>query len=71
MLLGLQIYWSYEDSQIDRNSYLVVMEGTAKIDTMTVSPGTRYKLENDMTVTTLGDESLAVVEWGDGSVTRL
>lgn len=47
------------------------MEGTAKIDTMTVSPGTRYKLENDMTVTTLGDESLAVVEWGDGSVTRL
>ncbi|MDD3646375.1 MAG: FecR domain-containing protein [Candidatus Gracilibacteria bacterium] len=71
-IVGFQIV---ESKKIDRNSYVTLVEGTGYLykfeDEIKLEKNSRERLNSGDTIKTMGGNSLAVIEWGDGSITRL
>ncbi len=74
LFLILLILWteSYSFYSIkDTNSYVSLINWTGFLDTKNLKIKNREKLKVWNTVKTIGEESLAVIEWWDNSITRL
>lgn len=70
ILLSSQFYISYKSNTIDTNSYAILVEWTATLNEENLTLEERNILAS-WDVLKTGEQSLLVVEWGDGSVTRL
>ena len=66
-----QVYRAYSSSVVDTNSYLSLIKGKGTLNDNFIVLDTKYELISGDVVRTIGKESLAVIEWWDGSVTRL
>lgn len=69
--LIVQLYISYFSNKIDTNSYLSLIEWKATLNEQLLEVNSRESLESWDKVRTIGKESLAIIEWWDGSITRL
>lgn len=58
-------------SNIDRNSYLILLEWEASINEKTINLDDKVKLEIKDEVKTIWDSSIAMIKWWDWSITRL
>lgn len=71
IILFSQIYRAYSSAGRDTNSYLSLIKGKATLNDGFIEVSQDYILEPGNIVRTIGNDSLAVIEWGDGSITRL
>ena len=69
-IIIISLYSSYFSST-PRDSFVVLLNGKAMLNSKILEWDKRNKLQQWDTIKTIGEKSLAVVEWGDGSVTRL
>lgn len=77
ILLIIAIVWFQivESKKIDRNSYVTLVEWTWYLykfeDEIKLEKNSRERLNSWDTIKTMWGNSLAVIEWWDGSITRL
>lgn len=71
IVVSAAIYIAIFEKGVDRNSYVELLEGTATLNEKELKLNERKKLEINDIVTTTSEDALAVIEWWDGSVTRL
>lgn len=69
-IVGAQSFVAYSNSKIDTNSYLSVLEGTSTLNEVFLEKNQRYILQSGDKIS-VGEKSLALIEWGEGSLTRL
>ncbi|MFK7779540.1 MAG: FecR domain-containing protein [Candidatus Gracilibacteria bacterium] len=62
---------SFYEKNIDRDSYVLLLKGKAILNDSLLKLNNKQKVYTGDSVRTVGKTALAVVEWGDGSVTRL
>ncbi len=65
-----QVYIAYSHNKTDTNSYVRLVKGRASLNETLLSLGTRERIHAWDSIMTFPD-SLAVIEWWDGSLTRL
>ncbi|MDD3145198.1 MAG: FecR domain-containing protein [Candidatus Gracilibacteria bacterium] len=70
-IIGFSVYISVFKKGVDRNSYVVLVEGEAYLNNDSLSTDKKEKLSLNDVIKTTKENSLAIIEWGDGSVTRL
>lgn len=70
-ILWYILYNTYLLNTVDRNSYVVLVKWNAKLNESLLVKDIKNKLFVWDTVRTIWETSLAVLEWWDGSVTRL
>ncbi|NDK10095.1 FecR domain-containing protein [Candidatus Gracilibacteria bacterium] len=66
-----QVFIAYSNNNKDTNSYVNLVEGTASINDTKLEINTKKVLKTGDKIHVIGESSLAVIEWGDGSLTRL
>lgn len=66
-----QVFIAYSNSYVDTNSYLSLIKWEATLNDSTIERNKKYTLATNDKVEVIGDESLAIIEWWDGSLTRL
>lgn len=66
-----QVFIAYSNNNIDTNSYLKLIKGNATLNEQYLTIWEKYILLSGDKVRVIGDSSLAVIDWWDGSVTRL
>ncbi len=71
LTLVVQLYISYFSNKIDTDSYISLVEWKWTLNEVLLSLGSREALESWDKVRTIWENSLAVIEWWDGSITRL
>lgn len=71
LILFSQIYRVYSSGNVDTNSYVELVKGKAMLNDTFIQLSEKYKVLPGDSIRTVGKESLAVVEWWDGSLTRL
>ena len=71
LTLVIQLYISYFANRIDTDSYISLVEWKWTLNEMLLPLDTRNVLVSWDKVRTIGEESLAIIEWWDGSITRL
>ena len=69
--LIVQLYISYFSNKIDTNSYLSLLEWQWTLNEQLLDLNSRSSLESGDKVRIIWDSSLALIEWWDGSITRL
>ena len=69
--LIVQLYISYFANRIDTNSYLSLIEWQWTLNEQLLELETRQSLEAWDKIRIIWDSSLALIEWWDGSITRL
>ncbi len=69
-ILGLQIYITYGLNQRDTNSYVFLVQWQANLNNIVLIKEKKVKLNNGDILSTK-ENTLAVIEWWDGSVTRI
>jgi hypothetical protein len=69
-ILGLQIYITYALNQRDTNSYVFLVQWQANLNNIVLIKEKKVKLNNGDILSTK-ENTLAVIEWWDGSVTRI
>lgn len=65
-----QVYIAYSKSRVDTNSYVKLVKGRASLNEALLLSGEKERIRSGDSVLTFED-SLAVIEWWDGSLTRL
>ena len=71
LTLIIQLYISYFSSKIDTDSYISLVEWKWTLNEVLLPIDAREVLESWDKVRTIWEESLAIIEWWDGSITRL
>lgn len=71
VIIWIWIFKSYVENNINRDSYVVLIKGQAMLNKNILQIDTREKLIIWDTIRTIWNNALAILEWGDGSVTRL
>lgn len=71
LIIFSQIYIAYSHSNVDTNSYLTLVEWRGTLNEESLDIQARYVLAPGDKVEIIGSESLWVIEWWDGSLTRL
>lgn len=71
LIISVAIYIAVFQKWVDRNSYVELIAWTALLNDKDLEIKKREKLWKEDVITTTSKESLAVIEWWDGSVTRL
>ncbi len=71
LVIVSQIYHSYTSAKVDTNTYVSLIKGKATLNQGFIEVNTQEILSPGDTVRTIGPQSLAIVQWWDGSVTRL
>ena len=71
LTLVVQLYISYFSNKIDTDSYISLVEWKWTLNEVLLALGSREALESWDKVRTIWENSLAVIEWWDGSITRL
>jgi len=76
ILIIVSIVWfwiinSFSDKKINRDSYVLLINWNATLNSVPLKKETRKLLTVWDTVRTIWNSALAVLEWWDGSVTRL
>lgn len=75
VLIILTIIWlwiySSPNEKIDRNSYVLLVDGNATLNSVPLKVNKKEILNEWDKVKTLWNNALAILEWWDGSVTRL
>ncbi|MBB1564749.1 FecR domain-containing protein [Candidatus Gracilibacteria bacterium] len=71
LIISIGVYISIFFKSVDRNSYLELVSGKGLLNEKVLEIGKREKLSKDDVIETKTKDSLAVIEWGDGSITRL
>jgi FecR protein len=69
LIIGAQIFISPSSAR-DTNSYLSLVKGQCTLNTLSIEKEKKYSLKKGDTIETKND-SIAVIEWGDGSITRI
>ncbi len=70
-IIWFSIYVSIFKKSVDRNTYAQLINWEAFINDITLEKNTKYKLFNDDILRTTKEDSLAIIEWWDWSITRL
>ncbi len=71
LILGTQIYKSFFISIQDRNSHIILIDWIAELNNKNLTLNNKYKLKALDKIETIWEESLAIIKWGDWSVTRI
>ncbi len=71
LIVFSQVFMAYSNSNVDANSYLTLIQGNASINEIRIQKDTKNILNSWDKIHVIWDESLAVIEWWDGSLTRL
>lgn len=71
LIVGSQVYIAYSNSYVDTNSYLTLLKGEATLNEASVEVNKKYILVSWDKVQVIGEDGLAIIEWWDGSLTRL
>ena len=66
-----QVFVAFSNTDTDTNSYLTLIKGRGTLNESFLELEQKYILQSGDTVRVIGESSLAVVEWWDGSLTRL
>jgi hypothetical protein len=69
-ITGVTLYSSFFNSP-SRDSFVILLNGKAMLNQKMLEWDTRNKLQVWDSLRTIWEKSLAVIEWWDGSVTRL
>lgn len=68
LVIWIQIFLSFHAKDV--HSYATLIEGSAEVNTTTLELQKKYQLQVGDILST-GEKGLVVIEWGDGSITRL
>ena len=71
LTLIIQLYISYFSNKIDTDSYISLVEWKWTLNEVLLPINDRQVLNSGDKVRTIWKESLAIIEWWDGSITRL
>ena len=71
VIIGVAIYMSFWERGIDRNSYVELISWSATLNEKSIEINKKEKLSIEDVVTTTSQDSLAIIEWWDWSITRL
>ena len=71
LTLVIQLYISYFSNKIDTDSYISLVEWKWTLNEVLLPLDSREALESWDKVRTIWEDSLAIIEWWDGSITRL
>ncbi|RAL57880.1 hypothetical protein BLD25_00805 [Candidatus Gracilibacteria bacterium GN02-872] len=71
IIIGIGISISLFFKSVDRNSYLELVSGEGLLNDKVLQIGKKEKLSKEDIIETKTKDSLAIIEWGDGSITRL
>lgn len=71
IIIFSQVYRAYSSNANDTNTYLSLVKGKATIDDNFINIWKEHILSAGNIVRTIWQDSLAVIEWWDGSITRL
>ncbi len=71
LIIFSQVYIAFSHSNTDTNSYLTLVEGKGTLNEDLIELQQKYVLSSWDKIRIIWDSSLAVVEWWDGSLTRL
>lgn len=69
-IISFQAYKAYSNNQRDTHSYVSVIEGNVKLNEMLLPLSERAFLQVG-DIISVSSKSMALIEWGDGSLTRL
>jgi hypothetical protein len=74
-LFAIQFYFVSESFQRDTNSYVTLLQWQGKIESQgkmsLLKVQEKVPVIQGDTITTIWEESLAIIEWGDKSITRM
>ncbi|MDD3793336.1 MAG: FecR domain-containing protein [Candidatus Gracilibacteria bacterium] len=70
-IIGFSIYISLFKKAVDRNTYVELIEGEGYVNETLLIKNQKQQLSINDIVKTTKENSLAIIEWGDGSITRL
>ena len=70
-ILWTEIYKTFITSNIDRNSYVVLIEWKANLNNLSLMQEKKELLKSWDRIETIWEQSLAMVKWWDWSITRL
>ncbi|QFR39722.1 FecR domain-containing protein [Candidatus Gracilibacteria bacterium 28_42_T64] len=70
-VIGAGLYSSYLFKNSDRDSFVLLIEGAGLLNEQVLEVEKRENLYIGDIISTQGDNSLVIIEWGDGSLTRL
>ena len=65
------LWFSIFRTDIDRNSYVILLDWKATLNSSPLKLEERLKLNSDDEIVTIGKESLAMIKWWDWSITRI
>ena len=71
IIIFSQVYIAYSHSNVDTNSYFTLIKWKGTLNEVFVSIEEKTSLQSGDKIRVIGDDSLGVVEWWDGSLTRL
>lgn len=71
LIIFSQVFVAYSNSNVDTNSYLTLVKWNATLNESYIQIWEKNILSVWDKIRVIWDSSLAVIDWGDGSVTRL
>ena len=71
LIIVSQVYIAFSNTNTDTNSYVTLVEGKGTLNESFLETEKKYLLSVGDTIRVIWDSSLAVISWGDGSLTRL
>lgn len=71
LIVSLQVFLAYSNHNVDTNSYLTLIKWNATLNEVRLEADTKNILASGDKVRVIGESSLALIEWWDGSLTRL
>jgi hypothetical protein len=70
IIVGIQVFIAYSNNQRDTHSYLTNLKGSVQINEESLLLDAKQRIHAGDKIS-VGEKSLALVEWWDGSLTRL
>lgn len=70
-VIWFEVYKTFLVSNIDRNSYAVLINWEAKLNENDLKINKKEKLEENDLLKTIWEESLVIIKWWDWSITRM
>ncbi len=71
LIIFSQVFIAYSHRNIDTNSYLTLVKWNGTLNEDYLKQKSKYKLSSGDKIRIIWEASLAVIEWWDGSLTRL
>ncbi len=70
-ILGIEIYKTFIVSDVDRNSYVILINWEATLNNSNLQIDKKELLKKQDKIKTIWEESLAMIKWWDWSITRV